>query len=711
MHQMPALKPRPSLIGMRLYGPPLSDVTVRFGPSLTAFYGRNGAGKTSILNGLRGAFAGRAKYINQLFMQADKGSVAFDWAVRSIKDTARDPSYELTYDTPDVDVLRHAIRHWFLSGGRHFDPALTADEIDSALVDELADLSSIAILPAGAEEPSWDVWACIPPQGSRAAASEKAVAKLVDLWNEEDERSNLLAEKEVQLEALYEAGEISEEELMERQGDLEVAWEKAARQDGFGIFEPVAGFTWDFFWSDTAENVRKFISRMLGDGLPVPVVKIFSTKSIPFELEDDGDESDLDRVTAVKLMARLDSRSKEDPKEDQDTAEPLRRWVQELESEVNTIYSTLLQDAPPLSLEMSDPSRWLAEKPLRWIVRYGHQEVPLSSLSRAEGRWARIAIRRALDFHSLIAAAVIDEPEAALHRAAERHMSAGLDTLTAFGPQLIVATHSPEVLNSRGTSCVHVSKTEGGTRVGQIPDLGPENLAVLGLSPSDLLGLYRVFLLVEGVHDEIVLGAFCGPALEEARVKIIPMRGARNLPGSIESQVLFDLTDAHVVAVLDDINIQEVNEVWAEAVRLAKSDEQDEAMTLLTSAFRGRRGNEYAWITNWLARALKQQVDSRIEPYGFRARDIIEYLPVELIVPEAGKSWDDLRREHDDAIPSLNKAKGLHDFKEWLKRTFKADTSVSAIRRAAEAATDIPEEFQRFSYRLREIGSRRVAGH
>ncbi|WP_079552747.1 ATP-binding protein [Arthrobacter sp. 49Tsu3.1M3] len=709
MDQVPQLQPRPSLLGMRLYGPPLSDVTVQFGPALTAFYGRNGAGKTSILNGLRNAFAGRTKYITQLIMQADSGSVAFEWVVRSIKETARDLPYKLKYEGTDADVIGYAIRSWFLSGGRHFDPSLSEDEIKSAFVHELAELTSIAILPAGGEESSWDVWLCMPPQGSGSPAIEGAVARLVNLWNKEDERETLLLAKEEQLEAQFEAGEITEGKFSERQDEIEVAWEEIGKEVGWGVFEPVAGFAWDFVWSDDADSVRRFISRMLGDGLPVPVVKLFSTKTMPFELEDDEDDSDLDRVTAVKLMARLDSRPEEE-KAAQDTDELLRRWVQELETEVNTIYSTLLQDAPTLTLKLSHPSRWLAEKPVQWIVRYGHEAVPLISLSRAERRWARIAIRRALDFNSLIAASVIDEPEAALHRAAERHMSGGLEALTAFGPQLILATHSPEVLNSSATKCVHVSKTEGKTRVGQVPDLRPESLAVLGLSPSDLLGLYRIFLLVEGVHDEIVLRAFCGPALDEARVKIIPMHGGRNLPGSIESQVLFDLTDAHLVAVLDDIRIHEVNDVWNEAVKLWQSNEQDLAMTRLTSAFRGRKGSEYEWITNWLGRALKHQVHSRIEPYGFRARDIIEYLPVEVMVPEAEKSWDDLRREHDQAIPSLDKRKGLHNFKQWLSRTYKADISVSAISRGAEAATDVPEEFQKFSYRIREIGSRSRAG-
>ncbi|MGC7153803.1 AAA family ATPase [Paenarthrobacter ureafaciens] len=708
MDEPPQLKPRPTLLGMRLYGPPISsDVSVQFGPGLTAFYGRNGAGKTSILNALRNAFAGRAKYITQLIMQADHGSVAYDWVVRSIKDNAPPASsYELRYQTEDVDVIRHAILQWFRSGGRYFDPSLSTDELDPTFIDELTKLTSIAVLPAGGVAPSWEVWLCMPPHGSRAAACDEAATRLVNLWREEDERVERLTTEEEQLEAQYDAGAVTEEEYDKRHSEIEAAWKEAAAQDYDSVYEPVAAFAWDWPWSDESAAVRRHTSRMLGDGLPVPVAKLFTTGTIPFELEDDEDKSDLDRATAVKLMARLDSRT-EEQKKDQATDELLRHWVGELESDVNSIYSTLLQDAPLLTLEMSDPSRWLTEKPLQWIVRYGHEAVPLTSLSRAEGRWGRIAIRRALDFESSIVASVIDEPEAALHRAAERHMSIGIEALTTFGPQLITATHSPEVLNSSATSCIHVSKTGGKTCVGQIPDLRTETLENLGLSPSDLLGLYRIFLLVEGVHDEIVLRTFCGPALDEARVKIVPMHGAKKLPGSIESQVLFDLTDAHIVAVLDDIRIQEVNRVWDEAVKLSEANELDSAMTHLTSAFRGRKGNEYEWITNWLARALKRQVASRVEPYGFQARDIIEYLPVKVLVPKARKSWADLREEHDQEKASLDKAR--QDFKQWLIKTYKADMSVSAIQRGADAATGMPEEFRKFSYRIREIGSRRSA--
>ena len=96
-----------------------------------------------------------------------------------------------------------------------------------------------------------------------------------------------------------------------------------------------------------------------------------------------------------------------------------------------------------------------------------------------------------------------------------------------------------------------------------------------------------------------------------------------------------------------------------------------------------------------------------MEPYGLAARDIIEYLPVEVLVPGcAGKSWGELRHEHDAAEGRWDRSKGLHDFKNWLRHTYGADTSVGNIRKAAEAMDTVPDEVTRLGYRLREISVR-----
>ena len=51
----------------------------------------------------------------------------------------------------------------------------------------------------------------------------------------------------------------------------------------------------------------------------------------------------------------------------------------------------------------------------------------------------------------------------------------------------------------------------------------------LGLEPSELLMMIRVFLIVEGQHDEVVVNRFIEDTLEAARVTILKMRGTDNL--------------------------------------------------------------------------------------------------------------------------------------------------------------------------------------
>ena len=427
----------------------------------------------------------------------------------------------------------------------------------------------------------------------------------------------------------------------------------------------------------------------------------------------------------------------------------MRDWVTALSKEANQILTSLLQDGPELRLTLAPPHKWLTSSPLVWtspatlpLLKDRELEtpdaawekaVPIADLSTAESRWARIAIRRALDRVPIPSPnedeghvpapnwdwleqrfrpadlVIIDEPEAALHRAAERHMAHGLDGLTVAGPQVVVATHSPEILNRPEVSLIHVHRHRGGpTSASQMPKFDlEESYAELGLLPSDLIGMYRIFLLVEGEHDEIVVRALLPDVIESSRVKIVAMRGGAKLPSTVESQLLFDMTTAHVVALLDNVAASEIDATWQEAQERYLSGDADLAIDYLTGQMRGRKGEEYQWISQWLARALKKGISERLLPYGLAARDIVEYLPAEAIVPKAHKSWVELRAEHDAARPGLDRSKGLHDFKTWLTRTYGADVSPQAIRAAAATVTDVPAEFQKLGYRLREVASRR----
>lgn len=707
MDEQPALQPMASLLGLRSNAGPLRDVAIAFGPGVTALYGQNGAGKTWILNSLRRALRGYYLGITQLICEFEPGSAGHEWALKSVAETARERRrFDATVDQ-DRERLRDAIETWFVHGGKYFkEPYEAADEVPADLVDELSKTTTFALIPTGSLAPEWDVWLCMPRDAGRFPACARAVKEFTSICEEIDQEEDRHTLEYAALEKAVETGELTDEQLAALASELDQRDEELGQLAWSPLFEPLAGLVWEYSYLPDPSQIRRRLEPMVADDLPIPVVKLFTARDIPLVLEDDDDETDLDAATAEVFAAAFheELNAAEDALA---LTEDMKRWAAHLEEAANAAYSSLLQDAPRLMLEVRKLGRWAIEGAVHWQVAYSkYVRVPVAELSRAESRWARIAVRRALDLSGGTSAVVIDEPEAALHRVAERHMARGLDGLTTLGPQVVVATHSPEVLNTQSTGCIHVAKHDGLTHVGQMPHLGPETLAELGLSPSDLLGLYRIFLLVEGEHDAIVIETLCREFLDAARVKIIPMRGGKKLPGTIESQLLFDLSDAHLVAVLDSVRAEDITAAWMEAQTRYLSGDAEGAIDFLAHVFNEKRVMEHEWITKWLSRALQKGVHSRMNPYGLAARDIVEYLPVGLLVPKADKPWDELRREHDAAMPTLDRTKRLHEFKTWLTHTYKADISVSNVRRAAESVTEVPEELWNLGYHLREISSR-----
>lgn len=712
MEKQPVLQTRISLLGMRANAGPLDHVAITFGLGMTSLYGQNGAGKTWILDSLRHAMRGRWKGITQLICEFEPGSPGYEWALCRVADEAREfRSSDATVDR-DREWLREAIQTWFVRGGRYLKPYEDEGEIPSDLIDELATAATFAFIPTGNLEAEWDVWLCMPRDMVGFPACARAVANYSRIAEEAARAEKRYMEESAALDS-GELGDLTDEQYDTKYRELEQLFEEEVMPLGWSpLYEPLAALLWQYAYSPVPGTAEGWLDPMVADNLPIPMVKLFTSKDIPLVLEDDEDDTDLDAATAQAFASAFQEKLNA-AEESLTLTKSMKRWAARLNDAANVVYASLLQDAPRLTLEVRKLGRWAVEGAMHWHVAYGEygsRKVPLAMLSRAETRWARIAVRRALDLTGMTTALIIDEPEAALHRAAERHMARGLDGLTTLGPQVVVATHSPEVLDAQTTGLVHIAKSGDRTSVGQMPALGSETLEKLGLSPSDLLGLYRIFLLVEGEHDEVVIQALCGDFLEAARVKIIPVRGARNLPGTVESHVLFDLSDAHLVAVLDNVRTEEVTAAWMEAQMRYLSGDGESAIEYLDGEFqkyKGKKGKEeYGWIGTWLSRALKKGVAARMNPWGLTARDIIEYLPVEVLVPNAGKSWEELRHEHDTALPSLDRTKGLHKFKTWLEHFYGADTSVSNVERAAAATTEVPEEFRKLGYHLREISSR-----
>jgi hypothetical protein len=382
--------------------------------------------------------------------------------------------------------------------------------------------------------------------------------------------------------------------------------------------------------------------------------------------------------------------------------------VKRIREHANTRLQSVLLDAPDLNLRVRPVSDWWEHDPVVW--EFGPSNLPLTAMSRAELKWAHWAINEAvhaeqggldgsgrLFFPRPASLLLLDEPEAALHRSAEANMATALAQVAAEPKRhVIAATHSPELLNLSSARLIQLRKKEDG-RSSLVPLAGVDLNALhdLGLNPSDLLRRQRAFLLVEGEHDELVFTEMFGAELKEMRVEILPIRGARKLPGTIESRVLFDFTDAHLFVILDNLDPAEVASIWSQAQVNSMTNDLGSAGELLRAGL-WKSNDEKAWLGQWLSRALETNRHPRVTPFGLVKADIIEYLPVQSLVPNA-ESWETLRAEHRRVVERGSK---YRDFKQWLMHKCKAHFDGDSIV-AATAAAEIPGEFTNIMAQMR----------
>ena len=165
------------------------------------------------------------------------------------------------------------------------------------------------------------------------------------------------------------------------------------------------------------------------------------------------------------------------------------------------------------------------------------------------------------------------------------------------GRHVIVASHSPELINARSAHLLEVTRQDKSqdAAVAPLRHVDLDALNDLGLTPSDLLRRQKGFLLVEGEHDEVLLRTWVGAELAEMRVEILPLRGAQKLPTTIESRVLFDFSDAMVFVLLDNLDARQVRNAWREATLIHEQEGHAAAGGALR-ALLGSKTTEIQWL-------------------------------------------------------------------------------------------------------------------
>lgn len=661
-----------ALLGVSLYGPaPLRSTHIRLESGLSVFYGVNGAGKTAVLRGLEAAFSGIKTSSSTALLHVALPDpwprmYARERLLEQAQPTARGLPARLLRGLKSgwqwstlADLTDETLDDWTSAVAAFL--ARTAESLPEELALALAAQRLASLEPIGTASPAWRIHvAARPGDGAQA----EAVDKLHSTWNSGAYSSlGELAPLALRLGGTSEAGGASPNAT----GLLGHPWAPA----------PIAA----------CGEVGVAV------GLPVVI-----TERSGAELRDgtlrllEFDERGQRREGVV---AATDDGAF-------GLSDSARSIISELSHHASEIVASILVDGPQLRFREQPATEWLFGRTATWqgLDTPSDEWVELEGLSRAERRWCEFAVAFALaqlEVESVGAVALLDEPEAALHVAAERWMLQGLKHLAERHEMpVLAATHSAELLNDPDVRLQHVARDASG-RTSVTPlgsPLRPE-IQSLGLEPSDLLQLYRVILLVEGQHDKLVLEGLIGPDLERARTLVLPLRGAKSVPQLVEARLLFDFTTAGLIVALDNIRLEQFDALWAKSKELAESGSSNDAVKCLLSGIT-KPTTEERWIREFAVEALKAHAADRVGLFGFARDDIVKYLPAQHFVP--GADWASLEAEH-----AHHKGKA---FKTWLAQDRGADFSDESISCAAEKA-EVDEEILDLAERCRAMARRR----
>lgn len=214
------------------------------------------------------------------------------------------------------------------------------------------------------------------------------------------------------------------------------------------------------------------------------------------------------------------------------------------------------------------------------------------------------------------------------------------------------------------------------------PDLRAR-AAELGLDPADLLQHTRCILLVEGQHELIILDELLGDEFDRLGIEMLCMRGAKALK-TWDAQILERFTDVPIVVLVDNDQADRLRGIWERAKDAAASGEVQSALEIVDEMKSGGRGSEGEFLRELCKELLQRDDTERYHITAFDKPDIPEYLrPVDIataVGPDA--TWDTLR-----------KRAGATNFKNWMKKQYRADYSDESLQAAASKLDEIPADF------------------
>lgn len=275
---------------------------------------------------------------------------------------------------------------------------------------------------------------------------------------------------------------------------------------------------------------------------------------------------------------------------------------------------------------------------------------------------------------------LVDEPERHLNPRLQRQAAAWLQRLVlTSGTPCVAASHSNAFLSlPPPASFAHVRRKGRGVTVER---LDPDRLDALdavaqdlGFDRGELLATVGCFLLVEGVHDQVVLERVFDHLLRAAGVVVIPLRGGprRSL---LDADALWRYTTAPVALALDHIDLADL------------AAAQDGDITALARLTHADSSEESKAAGNLLRHA--QGMGRHLQVLAHPGTDLIDALhdaAVSAAYPSypgalaMGRAWDAHCAERTEA-GETTKASSR---KGWLQQQYGIENSREAYSRIAD---------------------------
>ena len=432
-----------------------------------------------------------------------------------------------------------------------------------------------------------------------------------------------------------------------------------------------------------------------------------------------SEDSDLDVIDATSGYARaavldearqrrsageIEIQDIDSSLESMDLQNAMHGYLKEVAERATQIYQQVFPTDEVLECLVDRPIDWLVKAPIEWIVQSaGWRWGSIDLMANAQQRWARFAIQLALEEAQRrrkgddpVDIILIDEPESGMHMRGQRHLQNGLRLLAReYDCSIVVATHSPAFFRTPDVGLVHVQNYGEFSVARRMPGGLRRHVDELDLEPAEVLQTVKVFLVVEGLHDELLINGLLKDELEDLGACVYPIRGTSQLAATLDSQLLSDFTDAKVLIVLDNVRAEAVSERWKAARRLATEGDAAAAAELIED-WNATGSKEEEKLKSFLAELAthSRMSPQRFEVFGFAEPDILDYLDPVSITGET-IDWADLRERSQ--VDSGTK------FKRWLEKNYDADLSADGIEEAVKDLDRIPEEFTQLLAKIEQM--------